>query len=144
MTTAEKQKLSLAVRVLLVVLGVTILVIVYLFQRTGFFVLSGQDFGPNTVFILNRYIRLTLNDIACLLVIYAFFREGNYIKLAFWVFLLEFFIFLPLYLTIKLNLEGPSEISSPLLSQVHRLFVNPMLMILLMGGFLYQKHVIKK
>lgn len=95
---------------------------------------------PNAIFALNRTARLTLNDLACFLIILAVFREKKYLKLAFFVFLVELMVILPVYLVVKLGLEGDSEISSPLLSQVHRLIVNPMLMILLMAGFLYQRY----
>ncbi len=60
-------------------------------------------------------------------------------KVAFLLFLVELFIILPLYFWIKLSTEGDSELSSPLLSQIHRLIINPTLMILLIVSFLYQK-----
>ncbi len=125
-------------RALLLGCGVTILLAVYLFQRfnpwTGF-----EGMHPNVIFGINRTVRLILNDLACLLIILAIFREMKYLKVAFWVFLVELLIILPVYLILKLSLEGDSEISSPLLSQIHRLIVNPTLMILLMIGFFYQR-----
>ena len=81
-----------------------------------------------------------MNDFACLLLIYVFFEDKKYLKMGFWVFLIELLVILPIYLVLKLSLEGTSEISSPLLSQIHRLIVNPTLMILLMLGFVYQKY----
>lgn len=94
---------------------------------------------PYTVFVVNKTIRLILNDIACMMLIHALFSERMYLKVAFWLFLIELFVVLPVYVVVKLNLEGDSEISSPLLSQIHRLIVNPLLMFLLMIAFLYQK-----
>lgn len=93
----------------------------------------------NTVFIVNKTVRLILNDLACFMLIIALFPGKVYMKAALYLFLLELFVILPVYFLIKLNLEGPSEISSPLLSQIHRLIVNPLLMFLLMIGFLYQR-----
>lgn len=93
----------------------------------------------NTVFIVNKTMRLILNDLACFMLIIALFPGKVYMKAALYLFLLELFVILPVYFMIKLNLEGPSEISSPLLSQIHRLIVNPLLMFLLMIGFLYQR-----
>ncbi|MEX1240466.1 MAG: exosortase F system-associated protein [Cyclobacteriaceae bacterium] len=122
--------------------GLTILILVYIFQRINLAGLLG-DLRPNVNFIINRTARLILNDLACFLIIFAIFRESKYLKIAFWVFLVELLIILPVYFAIKLSLEGDSEISSPLLSQVHRLIVNPMLMILLIAGFFYQ-HFLKK
>jgi len=125
-------------RALLLTCGISLLAAVYLFQRsspaTGF-----EVSNPNVIFVVNRTFRLILNDLACFLIIWALFRETKYLRVAFWVFLVELLIILPAYLTLKLVLEGDSEISSPLLSQIHRLIVNPTLMILLMIGFFYQR-----
>jgi exosortase F-associated protein len=120
--------------------GVLILAAVYLFQRFDYSSLIATDsWHPNVVFIVNRTVRLMLNDVACMLLIYAIFQRRQYLVVAFYVFLFELFILLPVYFVIKLSLEGDSEISSPLLSFVHRLIVNPMLMVVLIGGFFYQK-----
>lgn len=100
---------------------------------------SLQIINPNTIFIVNKTIRLILNDAACVCLIYALFPGRNYLRIAFYVFLVELFIILPIYFIFKLTLEGDSELSSPLLSQIHRLIVNPLLMFLLMAGFLYQR-----
>lgn len=131
---------ELWIRATLFVTGIAILGFVYVFQRINLAVLLG-DFHPNVVFVINRTARLILNDVACFLIIFALFRENKYLKIAFWVFLFELLVILPVYLLVKLSLEGDSEISSPLLSQVHRLIVNPMLMILLIAGFVYQRLV---
>lgn len=120
--------------------GLAVLVMAYVFQRINLAGFVGQ-FHPNVIFALNRTFRLIINDLACFLVIFTLFRERKYIRMAFWVFLIEILVILPSYLVLKLTLEGDSEISSPLLSQIHRLVVNPMLMILLIGGFLYQRYV---
>ena len=122
--------------------GVVVLSLVYIFQRLNIDP-ALADSAANTNFIINRTARLIINDVACFLIIYALFKEQKYLKIAFWVFLLELLVILPGYLVVKLTLEGASEISSPFLSQVHRLIVNPMLMILLIIGFGYQKYINK-
>lgn len=137
-----KLRHNLWVRAGMLITGVALLLAVYFFQRAGAAGLSA-DFHPNTVFIISRSARLILNDFACFLIIFAIFKEAKYLRIAFWVFLLELVVILPVYLVIKLALEGDSEISSPLLSQVHRLIVNPMLMILLIAGFFYQRIINK-
>lgn len=129
-------------RTALVLAGFVILVVVYILQRVNFAGLLG-NFHPNVIFVINRTTRLIVNDLACLLIIFGLFRERKYLKVAFGVFLVELLVILPLYFGIKLTLEGDSEISSPLLSQVHRLIVNPMLMILLIAGFCYQRFLKK-
>lgn len=126
------------VRAVLFLAGISLLGMVYIFQRVDFARYLG-DVHPNTVFVVNRAVRLILNDLACFLIIMAIFRQKKYLKMAFIVFLVELMVILPAYLVIKLTLEGDSEISSPLLSHIHRLIVNPMLMILLIAGFFYQQ-----
>lgn len=119
--------------------GSLILGAVYIFQRHSFWS-EFANLQPNAIFVINRTARLILNDLACFLIILAIFRESKYLKIALWIFLIELLVILPLYLIVKLSFEGDSEISSPLLSQIHRLVVNPMLMILLVAGFFYQRH----
>lgn len=123
-----------------------VLVLVFVFQRfnyavalTSFLPEGLQITQPNTIFIINKTIRLVLNDVACMVLIYAWFKERKYLTLSFYLFLVEVFLLLPIYFIVKLSLEGDSEISSPLLSQIHRLIVNPLLMFLLMVGFVYQR-----
>jgi exosortase F-associated protein len=117
--------------------------LVYLFQRINYleFIarLVGNHAQPVAAFVFNRTLRLILNDLACMALIYALFRNRKYVRLAFIVFCIELFLILPAYLLIKLSVEGTSEISSPLLSPIHRLIVNPMLMGLLIISFYYQK-----
>jgi exosortase F-associated protein len=133
-------------RYLLIALSLIALVIIYLFQRFSFagafnalMPESMAIVNPHTIFVINKTVRLILNDMACMVLIYSWFENKLYLRAAFFLFLGELFILLPLYLIIKLNLEGASELSSPLLSQIHRLIVNPLLMFLLMLGFVYQR-----
>ena len=95
--------------------------------------------NPHAIFILNKTARLILNDLVCMFLIYVLFQNKIYLQAAFYLFLIELFIILPIYFIVKLNLEGDSELSSPLLSQIHRLIVNPLLMFLLILGFVYQR-----
>ena len=85
-----------------------------------------------------------VNDIACLLLVAAIFNKPGYLRLSAWIFLTELLVLLPIYFVLKLTLEGDSEISSPLLSQLHRMIVNPLLMIVLIMGFIYQDYFWKK
>lgn len=115
------------------------LVTVYMFQGFSYAHFFYEDItSSHWIFIINKSIRLILNDTLCLGLIYAIYYNISYVKIGSLVQLVEMFVLLPLYFYIKLTLEGDSEISSPLLSQIHRLIVNPMLMILLMIGFYYQ------
>ena len=130
--------------VLLISVALLVLVLVFIFQRFNYAVVLSSVFpfqieNPNTIFVINKTIRLVLNDTACMILIFVWFKKRQHLTLAFYLFLIELFVLLPVYFIIKLSLEGYSEISSPLLSQIHRLIVNPLLMFLLMAGFLYQR-----
>lgn len=127
-------------RVIYLCAGLFLLVAVYVFQRLNVASFLG-NFPPNIIFVINRTTRLILNDLACFMIIVALFQERKYLKVAFLVFIVELLVILPMYFIVKLTLEGDSEISSPLLSQVHRLIVNPMLMLLLIAGFFYQRYL---
>ncbi len=126
--------------------AISLMALLYVFQRK---LLWFQEFtqinqAQYLPFILNRLMRLLLNDSLCLVLFLAIFNGTKEIKLASLLFAIELLIVLPLYFILKLTLEGDSEISSPLLSFIHRLIVNPLLMIILMSGLLYQKYGIEK
>lgn len=114
--------------------------LVYVFQQVNYFYLFfSSEASANTVFIFNKTFRLLINDLVCVTLILVLFENRKFVKMAFLVLWIELLVILPLYFLIKLNTEGDSEISSPLLSQIHRLIVNPMLMFILIAGFYYQK-----
>lgn len=121
------------------------LVMVFVFQRFDYFGFIQSLFRfsnsiwPYTAFVVNKVIRFLINDSICIFFIYVLFKERKYLHVAFYLFMVELFIILPLYFWIKLSTEGDSELSSPLLSQIHRLIINPTLMILLIVSLLYQK-----
>lgn len=130
----------------LMIFAILILLLVYVFQQVSYAgilnVLLPESLSiqhPYTVFIVNRTSRLIINDGACMVLIWGLFKETKYLKAAFFVFCIELLIILPLYFIVKLTLEGPSELSSPLLSQIHRIIVNPLLMVILIIAFYYQK-----
>jgi len=137
---AEK-KLSQRSRVVLGGITVTGLALVYVFQQFNYFhFFFFGEASENAVFIFNRTIRLLINDLLCVMLIFALFEKRKFVKMAFLVLLVELIVILPLYFWVKLKMEGTSEISSPLLSQIHRLIVNPMLMLIMIAGFYYQKY----
>lgn len=143
-------RMSRSKRLVLIAVALIALVAVYLFQQINFLQFFFDSFGmtavvhPNVTFVFNKTTRLILNDLACFVLILAIFQEKKYLRVAFYVFLFEVLVLLPVYFIIKLSLEGDSEISSPLLSQIHRMIINPTLMILLMIGFFYQKGIQKR
>ena len=123
-------------KILVIVLALVGLATVYLFQRVDYAgiiteTLSWPSVTPEVAFVINKTLRMVVNDLLCLAIIRAWFADERASRLAWWVFGFELVVLLPLYLTVKLWLEGPTELSVPWLQQVHRLVVNPMLMILL-------------
>ncbi len=145
MKPLDELALSRRLRIALIVFGVAGLVIVFLFLQTGFLgQLVDKGSHPYLSFSFNRTLRLLLNDFFMLLLLAGWFHSRSVLRLAFAIQLLDFFVLLPIYLLVKLNLEGDIEISSPLLSQFHRLIVNPTLMILLIPAVYFQRFIKKE
>jgi hypothetical protein len=131
--------------ILVISAGLFALSLVYVFQRTNYGLLLFETFeiapNQNFIFVINKSLRLLANDLICFFMIYSVFKEKNYRQVAMLVFMVELFVILPIYLLLKLSFEGTSEISSPLFSFIHRLIVNPTLMILTGMALAYQKFI---
>lgn len=141
----KRIKKFLNIRVTAGLVSVIILIAVYIFQGFDFLswitgIVSEYVWHPYSIFIFNKTLRLVINDVACFIIIWAIFQSPKHLKLALYIFLFEILFLLPFYFWIKLLFEGDSEISSPLLAQIHRLIVNPTLMILLIISFAYQRY----
>jgi len=122
----------------LICFGVTGIALTFLFQDFSF--LNHWLLSEHTEFIVRKALRVLLNDVFMLLIIAMLFRDKKITELAIFIQLLDGIILLPIYLLLKLHFEGSSEISSPLLSQLHRLIINPTLMILLIPAVYFQKY----
>ena len=110
------------------------LVAVFLFQRTDIAGLIGVDSNINR-FLLNRTIRFLLNDALTIGLIYALFVERKYVIFAVYVQLAGVVLFLLPYFVLKIYF--PSY-NGPLISFLHRLIVNPTLLMSLIPAFYYQ------
>ncbi|MBL7860679.1 MAG: hypothetical protein JNJ65_05905 [Cyclobacteriaceae bacterium] len=116
------------------------LLLIYLSQQWTYAAAAGIDAGPNFTFAFNRTVRLLLNDSIFLLVFRVLFtHRPAYLRWAWSLFLIEILVILPVYLVVKLMLEGPTEISSPWLSTIHRMIVNPLLMGILLAACYIQE-----
>ena len=136
---------NVTIRVILGVIALAGLAVVFMVQRLDLFaLLSGRQFSAELHFAINRTLRIFFNDAFMLLFIYALFADRKVIRLAVGIQILDLFVLFPIYLGLKLSLEGASELSSPFLSQFHRLIVNPTLMILLIPAVYYQKIIQEK
>ena len=120
-------------RILLIILSILALGLIYitqLFDYSGLF-FAKDTLNPDAQFILNRVTRYILNDLSVILLLWALFQDRGLIKVAFGIQILGLFVILPIYFWLKLTLEGPSEESIPLLSFIHRITVNPILLVML-------------
>lgn len=121
----------------LIAVAIAGLAITYLFQDFKF--VQGFGISEDGQFVARKVIRVLLNDFFMLVFMAAWFRDWRITRLAILIQLVDGLILLPIYLVVKLSLEGPTEISAPLLSQFHRLIVNPTLMILLIPAVYFQR-----
>ena len=134
MTAINSSRMLTAALIGFGMLGV---VLTFLFQDFSF--LNRWDFSEPTLFIIRKTLRVFLNDLFMLIIISAWFNDKQVTRLAIFIQIIDGLFLLPMYLILKLEIEGSSEISSPLLSQFHRLIINPTLMILLIPAIYFQK-----
>lgn len=141
-------------RVILLGLGVFGLLALYLFQQYLDFyqLLRGEalrelyystDFktvNPRA-FCLNKVGRYVLNDLFTMAIIAALFPQGRYFRFALMVLIFGLVVLLPSYLI--LYLAQPSGFSS-LIAHLHRLVMNPVLLLLLIPAFYYQQKLNKE
>lgn len=140
MAAQREVSLSKFERVAVAAIGGIGLALVYLLQNkdwASIFVDKTAD--PNTHFVIQRVLRVLFNDLSMTAILVGWFASKNVFRLALVIQLIDLFVLLPIYLFIKLSIEGNSEISSPLLSQFHRLIVNPTLLILLIPAVYFQR-----
>lgn len=124
------------IRFLIGVLSVTGLVLVFLFQRTDIAGAVGVEQNM-WKFVMNRSIRFMVNDVLAILLIYALFAERKYVLFAIGVQLFGLVFVLIPYFILKFNYPG---YNGPLISFLHRLVLNPTLILLLIPAFYYQRN----
>lgn len=126
---------SKSIRILKIAMALLGLLVVFLFQRIEIAGALGVH-DKMWQFITNRSIRFVLNDLLSLLLIYALFPKRKYVLFALAVQLFGvIFILLPYFF---LKLQHPSY-NGPLISFLHRLVLNPLLMLLLIPAFYLQE-----
>jgi exosortase F-associated protein len=124
-------------------IGVLGLASVYILQRELFY--SGfYDTGAGTTklpdfdnlkFVFSKLIRFLINDGCSLLIIYGLFRRDDFMQFGFRLFLIELLILLPIYFSLTIFAFEQTRF---FLQHLHRLVVNPVLMMLLIPAFYYQ------
>lgn len=145
----EKLKISPR-RFIYLVLGCAGILAVYLFQdyldfyrlllfrepqRLHYKVEFANSINP-LAFTVNKSLRYICNDLFAICIIYGLFGKGQYVRFAMYVMLFGLIILVPAY--IFLYLEQPVGFSS-MLSHLHRITMNPVLMMLLIPALYFQE-----
>ena len=87
-------------------------------------------------FIVNKVSRYLLNDGFSMMLVYGLFYQLHYLRFIFYIFLFGLLVLVPSYLI--LYLQAPEGFSS-MLGHLHRIIFNPVLMMLLIPAFYYQR-----
>jgi exosortase F-associated protein len=116
------------------------LLLVFLFQRVDVAAAIGVDNPGITRFLVNRTIRFLINDAFAIGLIYALFATRKYVMFAIYVQAFGVIAFLIPYFALKVYY--PSY-NGPYLNFLHRLILNPTLLLLLIPAFYYQKFVVE-
>ncbi len=108
----------------------------------AFFVVQGYNFAGKVgvedsqlTFFVNRSFRFLINDGLAMGLIYALFSERKYVVFALWVQLAGLVGILLPYFALKYYWP---HYNGPLISFLHRLVLNPTLLLLLIPAFYYQ------
>ncbi len=126
-----------ALRVFLAVFSLAGLMVVFLFQQYDYSQwFWWTNFEGTPRFIVNRLARFLINDLLMVLLIFSIFFERKYVIMAFIVQAGGLVLILTPYLLMQVYLP---HIGGPMVSYLHRLTVNPLLMLVLIPAFWYQK-----
>ncbi|WP_370687371.1 exosortase F system-associated membrane protein [Fulvivirga maritima] len=125
---------------IVLVLASTGLLLVYLFQKNLDQIIGAYIEDHYWSFVLTKSIRFILNDLLMIAIIYALFLKRKYVVFAFYVQLVGVIFILSPYLIIK----SQTSYNGPLVSYLHRLVVNPLLMLLLIPAIFYQENITKQ
>ena len=128
-------------RVAITVLAVAGLSGFYILQDVNLAFLFFSVEEPLTAFFINRSIRFLTNDFLAIMLIYGLFGERKYVHFAVMVQVFGFvFLLLPYFI---FKLYWP-QYNGPMISFLHRIILNPTLMLLLIPALYYQKRIEKK
>lgn len=122
-------------RIFLIFISLTGLGVIFVGQRLDYSLLFSDHLSGQSQFIINRTIRFLLNDNLVLLLIYALFYENKYVKFGFAVEVAGLlFLLIPYFL-----LRYYTSIDHSYISFIHRLIINPTLMVLLIPAIYLQR-----
>lgn len=112
---------------------------VFIFQHINIAAAIGVKENLSRFFV-NRTFRFFLNDLFTIGLIYALFKERKYVLFALYVQLAGVILFLIPYFILKLYLP---QYNGPLISFLHRLVINPTLLMLLIPALYLQQRNLK-
>lgn len=112
---------------------------VFIFQQIDLAAAMGVKENLSRFFV-NRTIRFFLNDLFTIGLIYALFSERKYVLFALYVQVAGVVLFLIPYFILKLYLPA---YNGPLISFLHRLILNPTLLMLLIPALYLQRRNLK-
>lgn len=122
-------------RLLLITFSLFGLGIIFIGQHFDYSAILFSEMSSEWRFIFNRSIRFLLNDNLTLLLIYALFYERKYVKFGLAVELFGFlFLLIPYFI-----LRYEFAINYMYISFIHRLIINPTLMLLLIPAIYIQQ-----
>ncbi|MEQ8424779.1 MAG: exosortase F system-associated protein [Cyclobacteriaceae bacterium] len=124
-------------RIIIGALSVIGLVVIFLFQQTDLAGSLGLGMSDINRFIFNRTVRFLLNDGLTIALIYAIFVERKYVLVSFYVQVAGLIFILIPYFILKTHYP---LYNGPLINFIHRLVLNPLLLMLLIPAFYYQQH----
>ena len=112
------------------------LIMVFLFQRYNVAALFGID-DKLVTFLVNRTVRFFLNDLFAIGLIFALFPFRKYVIFSIWVQVAGVIFLLIPYFILKVFFV---DYNGPMISFLHRLVLNPLLLFLLIPAFYYQRN----
>ncbi len=121
-------------RFFLIFISLTGLGVIFLAQRYDYSSLISDNLNSQSQFIINRSIRFLINDNLVLLLIYALFYDKKYVKFGLTVEAIGFFFLLVPYFILRFY----TAIDHMYISFIHRLIINPTLMVLLVPAIYLQ------
>jgi exosortase F-associated protein len=138
MGTEVKQpnSLSKTSRWVLGIISVTGLILIFVFQRINWSDWLHGSYSSIQIFLINRSVRFVLNDICAVLLVAALFGRRNHVVIAIYVQIIGLVVILIPYIILKINY--PSY-NGPMVSFLHRLVLNPLLIYLLIFFFWYNE-----
>ena len=125
-----------AMRVIAGVIAVAGLFLFFLFQNINFAFILFKIVDKSQAFFVNRSIRFLLNDALAIALIYSLFGEKKYTWFAVAVQIFGLIFLLMPYFVLKLYFPA---YNGPLINFLHRIVLNPTLLLLLIPAFYYQK-----